>query len=541
MVSAIILHSRVITITLMIMGLVLNVTAIWKRKDNKIIHKISIFFKIESPALVALYMIVNKPIYKEFLRKLLVIYLPIIQSVFAQPRSLHPKVFTLTEISAEIAIFHTEIENKNDIIVLFAYLLYLSSHFLAYFLYFKGHKKIYLFEKQFNNYESVLFYIYIVSLIYWLIIYFVMNQGLIFKMLTFVFLIVFLVFPFIFHENLIVPLIFCISMSMIIYSVLTYIENRMILTITSILMSMILLILPYLIESRYLKDEIIVNDDLYLITEDRKAVWLLRKSCSNQIIKNDIIYEGKTFKIVSFSPDCMDDYCNNELEIANSLFINRHLRNSDNICHLKKITVSYDICLIDLTILLESNNDHIVVMIHGYTNFVLNENRIFSKNFGLYYVKKCSRRLFINEPCRFIRSYACKDCKMLTKIIFPDSLVEIGDYAFSNCERLREIRFNRDSQLKSIGQVAFSISELRFVKFPKKLIKIGRDAFRPCDKLEKVVFPTGSLMDTLNVIFFGRNTSVIIPESIRLPNSNNFSVKKLANKRRVVTLCHHYK
>ncbi len=79
----------------------------------------------------------------------------------------------------------------------------------------------------------------------------------------------------------------------------------------------------------------------------------------------------------------------------------------------------------------------------------------------------------------------------LEKVNLPDSLVSIGDQAFSNCDDLSEVNFG--SGLQTIGKMAFQGAYLKKIKFPDSLKSIGSLAFDECTSLKTVNFGKGEL------------------------------------------------
>lgn len=103
-------------------------------------------------------------------------------------------------------------------------------------------------------------------------------------------------------------------------------------------------------------------------------------------------------------------------------------------------------------------------------------------------------------------------CYDLSKVILPNSLVEIQDYAFKCCERLQEIVI--PSSVTRIGEQAFcrcggltsieipngvksiewctffGCTSLTSVTIPNSVTSIGESAFNECSSLEKIDIPT---------------------------------------------------
>lgn len=79
----------------------------------------------------------------------------------------------------------------------------------------------------------------------------------------------------------------------------------------------------------------------------------------------------------------------------------------------------------------------------------------------------------------------------VTKVIFPDSLTEIGKLAFMRCYSLSEIVWG--SGLKTIGIEAFDYdSALTEIRLPGQVKEIGNYAFRGCAGIKTILLP-GSL------------------------------------------------
>ena len=75
--------------------------------------------------------------------------------------------------------------------------------------------------------------------------------------------------------------------------------------------------------------------------------------------------------------------------------------------------------------------------------------------------------------------------KKLTEIKFSKKLTKIGDYAFSNCARMK--KYNLPKTVKSIGKCAFRWNySLKTVNVPKKVKTIQFATFEDCVNLKKV-------------------------------------------------------
>lgn len=78
----------------------------------------------------------------------------------------------------------------------------------------------------------------------------------------------------------------------------------------------------------------------------------------------------------------------------------------------------------------------------------------------------------------------------IEKIVIPKTVEIIEAGAFHSSESLREIIFEKNSNLRLIGRSAFYWSrEISKIDFPNKLEVIGESAFSGCTNLKDVVFP----------------------------------------------------
>ena len=94
--------------------------------------------------------------------------------------------------------------------------------------------------------------------------------------------------------------------------------------------------------------------------------------------------------------------------------------------------------------------------------------------------------------------YIKKDIK---KIVIPDSMTSIGDYAFYYCSNLTNVTIS--NSVTRIGDVAFcKCSGLTSVTIPNSITSIGEGAFFDCSGLKSIMIPD-SVMCIKDRAFFG--------------------------------------
>ena len=96
-----------------------------------------------------------------------------------------------------------------------------------------------------------------------------------------------------------------------------------------------------------------------------------------------------------------------------------------------------------------------------------------------------------------IGDYAFYGCRSLSNIVIPDSVTKIGDYAFSVCSSLSKIAI--PDSVTDIGDYAFEYcSSLSNIVIPNSVTSIGAYAFYGCRSLSKIVIP-----DSVTTIGYG--------------------------------------
>lgn len=97
-------------------------------------------------------------------------------------------------------------------------------------------------------------------------------------------------------------------------------------------------------------------------------------------------------------------------------------------------------------------------------------------------------------PVKHINTAAFQDNQIVKKVILPDSIVSVGDWAFSYMENLQEVKIS--NSLISLGADAFTGSkQLRSVSLPGKISDIGVEPFEGIPDL-LICAPKGSITES---------------------------------------------
>ena len=93
-----------------------------------------------------------------------------------------------------------------------------------------------------------------------------------------------------------------------------------------------------------------------------------------------------------------------------------------------------------------------------------------------------------------IGNYAFMGCSSLTSITIPNSVTEIGCSAFSGCSRLTEFiseyaSYDRRCLIKDGRMLAFAPYDITKYTIPNSVTKIGSSAFSDCSSLTSITIP----------------------------------------------------
>lgn len=114
----------------------------------------------------------------------------------------------------------------------------------------------------------------------------------------------------------------------------------------------------------------------------------------------------------------------------------------------------------------------------------------------------------------------------VTSVLLPNSITEIGDYAFDGCRNLKDVYWS--DGLTKIGKFAFDGTNLEAVELPEGITEIGNSAFSGCKNLRTISLPESLTIISSYLFSSCENLlQVTIPQNITSIQSKAFKGCKL--------------
>ena len=128
--------------------------------------------------------------------------------------------------------------------------------------------------------------------------------------------------------------------------------------------------------------------------------------------------------------------------------------------------------------------------------------------------KNLEGTLFLPDSLKCICRDAFSGCASIDSLVLPDSVSELGTYAFINCVGLKEIKIGKGLSKLSRG-VFRGCSRIHELVVPENILLIEEDAFCKCTNLERVYMETG-IQRIKNHAFYGchKLAEIHLPASI---------------------------
>lgn len=134
----------------------------------------------------------------------------------------------------------------------------------------------------------------------------------------------------------------------------------------------------------------------------------------------------------------------------------------------------------------------------------------------------------IPEGTLSIYAYAFSS-SAIESVSFPDSLDNIGDNAFSYCDKLKHIGFN--NTIEDFGRYGsnniFTRCGIEVLDIPENIKVLGETMFYSC-QIEKLIFHEGiEIIKHGALSFFYPDSEIDLPESLRFVEDSNFTENEI--------------
>ena len=132
---------------------------------------------------------------------------------------------------------------------------------------------------------------------------------------------------------------------------------------------------------------------------------------------------------------------------------------------------------------------------------------------------------YIQPETKVVCNSALCGCWGFEKAFFPNGLIKIGDNAFYTCRSLKSIEI--PNSVSDIGKWAFYHCCLESLSIPNSVRTIGEWAFAGCEELKQLKLSNG-ILKLENGVFSGcyELEEVVVPNSVRTIGKNAFSYCK---------------
>ena len=129
------------------------------------------------------------------------------------------------------------------------------------------------------------------------------------------------------------------------------------------------------------------------------------------------------------------------------------------------------------------------------------------------------KKLIINEGITGIELFL--ECENLTSVVLPQTLTNIGSYAFCNCKKLTDVII--PNAVTNIDDSAFAYCNLTNIQLPHLLTNIGNSAFIQCGGLTSIEFPESLINIGEHAFLNNALTDVYIPKKVNKIGAGAFA------------------
>ena len=131
-------------------------------------------------------------------------------------------------------------------------------------------------------------------------------------------------------------------------------------------------------------------------------------------------------------------------------------------------------------------------------------------------------------PVTAISQSAFENNAVVAEVTLPDSLTDVGNAAFKNCENLAKIYLG--SGVENIGEDCFAGTKIEDLTLPESVKAVGERAFMGCGQLKSVTLPDG--LESLGAQAFSgceKIADLVIGDGLRVIEKEAFAYADIKN------------
>ena len=171
----------------------------------------------------------------------------------------------------------------------------------------------------------------------------------------------------------------------------------------------------------------------------------------------------------------------------------KHIKKLSIRHHVERLMIGPSVLKIDKNAFRDGTNLSEIVVKNPY--FVLKDECLFDRNQKVLYLaqRNVHKKLVLPQSLEIISDYAFAHCSSLTSIKINKNLKYLGAFAFNECMNLKEVNLPDVHEYELKEAVFEGCSSLKKIIIPKNINALGVRSFFDCWKLETIEIRTNRI------------------------------------------------